>query len=43
MADVRFARSLDLAKRYQAQIRADLYRAIRELRNLQAAREKASK
>jgi hypothetical protein len=42
-ADVRFARSLDLAKRYQAQIRADLYRAIRELRNLQAAREKASK
>jgi hypothetical protein len=38
-ADVRFARSLDLAKRYQAQIRGDLHRAIRELRNLQAARK----
>ena len=37
--DVRFARSLDLAKRYQARIRADLHAAIRELKNLQAARK----
>jgi hypothetical protein len=42
--DVRFARSLDLAKRYQAQIRANLHRAIRELRNLQGdAERQASK
>ena len=38
-ADVRFARSLDLAKRYQAQNRADLHRSIRDLLNLQAARK----
>ncbi len=37
--DLRFTRSLELAKRYRSQIRAELYRAIGELWSLQEVRQ----